>query len=64
MQVIYPTGHKTLCNGYVTDTPFLLLKQLIINILLCNGYVISNESFYHSNLNSELRFHIITSEFH
>jgi len=40
-----PFRTKILCDCYVTGSPFLKLKSLIINISLCDRYVIESSKF-------------------
>lgn len=39
MQVTCLTGPKILCNGYVINRLLIIVKSLIFNNSLCNGYV-------------------------
>jgi hypothetical protein len=39
MPVIFPSGLKILCDGYVISGSRNNLKELIFNDFLCDGYV-------------------------
>lgn len=41
MPVIYPFGHKILCDGYVLGGILPHGNSLTINQYLCDGYVIT-----------------------
>jgi hypothetical protein len=43
MQAIFRLGHKTLCDGHVTEKHPFGCKALIISTCLCDGYVIKNK---------------------
>jgi hypothetical protein len=53
MQAIYLTGHKILCNGYVTKNLLYKIKSLIFNTILCDGYVIDNLVLFDGHLIKE-----------
>lgn len=46
MQVIFRSGLKILCDGYVMNVVFLEINILKIKYFLCDGYVINSHKSY------------------